>query len=283
MTFGAGVDPVDEARQFGPEFPCWTGFEVNTLSPDGAGDDLRRSLPVVPENSHAMAESPLQLVGNGAARQPGRRSGQCDLAACRRIKHPIADTLDVALTRHFAGLDDILGQRRRARPSTPCDPDIGQPANEQALGKTDVGQRSGQRGEIERQAGQSGACQMQVWPRLVMGKNGSHCGAARHSPQAAARAMSNAHCGAAAPITGSRHTCAATVTRLYAGAYQLDQKPKEWELALLFVRAFRSLDSLVKWLASNNRALNGRPVDLISTTEGLVRVVHYLDASRGLV
>ncbi len=53
MTFGAGVDPVDEARQFGPEFPCWTGFEVNTLSPDGAGDDLRRSLPVVPENSHA--------------------------------------------------------------------------------------------------------------------------------------------------------------------------------------------------------------------------------------
>jgi uncharacterized protein (DUF2384 family) len=83
---------------------------------------------------------------------------------------------------------------------------------------------------------------------------------------------------------------AATVTRLYAGAYQLDQKRKEWELALLFVRAFRSLDSLVgeqgtarKWLASNNRALNGRPVDLISTTEGLVRVVHYLDASRGLV
>ncbi|EXI78623.1 MAG: putative toxin-antitoxin system antitoxin component [Candidatus Accumulibacter appositus] len=83
---------------------------------------------------------------------------------------------------------------------------------------------------------------------------------------------------------------AATVTRLYSGAYQLDQKRKEWELALLFVRAFRSLDSIVgeqgsarKWLASNNRGLNGRPVDLISTTEGLVRVVHYLDASRGLV
>ena len=83
---------------------------------------------------------------------------------------------------------------------------------------------------------------------------------------------------------------AATVTRLYSGAYHLDQKRKEWELALLFVRTFRSLDSIVseqgtarQWLASNNQGLNGRPVDLIRSTEGLVRVVHYLDASRGLV
>ena len=83
---------------------------------------------------------------------------------------------------------------------------------------------------------------------------------------------------------------ASTVTRLYAGEYQLDQKRKEWEFALLFIRAFRSLDSIVgeqgtarKWLASHNRGLNGRPVDLIGTTEGLVRVVQYLDASRGLV
>lgn len=81
-----------------------------------------------------------------------------------------------------------------------------------------------------------------------------------------------------------------TVTRLYAGDYQLDQGRKEWEFALLFVRAYRSLDSIVgndgtakKWLTSENHALNGRPVDLIGNTEGLVRVVHYLDASRGLV
>ncbi|WP_300453080.1 antitoxin Xre-like helix-turn-helix domain-containing protein [Accumulibacter sp.] len=83
---------------------------------------------------------------------------------------------------------------------------------------------------------------------------------------------------------------AATVTRLYSGAYQLDPKRKEWELALLFVRAFRALDSIVgeqgsarKWLVGDNRGLNGRPVDLLRSTEGLVRVVHYLDASRGLV
>lgn len=83
---------------------------------------------------------------------------------------------------------------------------------------------------------------------------------------------------------------APTVTRLYSGEYQLDQRRKEWELALLFVRVFRSLDSLVgneqtarQWLKSENRGLNGRPVDLIRQTEGLVRVVHYLDASRGLI
>ena len=81
-----------------------------------------------------------------------------------------------------------------------------------------------------------------------------------------------------------------TVTRLYSGEYMLDERRKEWEFALLFVRVFRSLDSIVgneqtarQWLKSENRGLNGRPMDLIRQTEGLVRVVHYLDASRGLI
>ncbi len=83
---------------------------------------------------------------------------------------------------------------------------------------------------------------------------------------------------------------APTVTRLYGGDYRLDQRRKEWELALLFVRLFRSLDSIVgdeqtarRWLNSDNRALAARPIDLIPQAEGLVRVVHYLDASRGLI
>jgi uncharacterized protein (DUF2384 family) len=82
----------------------------------------------------------------------------------------------------------------------------------------------------------------------------------------------------------------ATITRLYSGNYQLDQGRKEWDFALLFVRVFRSLDSIVgdettarKWLNSENRGLNGRPIELIRNTEGLVRVVQYLDASRGLI
>ncbi len=83
---------------------------------------------------------------------------------------------------------------------------------------------------------------------------------------------------------------APTVTRLYQGTYRLDARRKEWELALLFVRAYRSLDSIVgdeatarRWLRSENRALDARPIDLLQDTEGLVRVVHYLDASRGLI
>lgn len=82
----------------------------------------------------------------------------------------------------------------------------------------------------------------------------------------------------------------ATITRLYSGEYILDQKRKEWDFALLFVRAFRSLDSIVNndetarvWLNNQNLALNARPIDLIKQTEGLVRVVQYLDTSRGIV
>ena len=81
-----------------------------------------------------------------------------------------------------------------------------------------------------------------------------------------------------------------TITRLYSGNYLLDQNRKEWDFALLFVRVFRSLDSIVgdestarKWLNSENRGLNARPIELIRNTEGLVRVVQYLDASRGIV
>ncbi len=83
----------------------------------------------------------------------------------------------------------------------------------------------------------------------------------------------------------------ATTSRLFAGKYALSiERAKEWELALLLVRLFRSLDALWGheasarlWLASPNTALAGRPVDLLRTVEGLVRVVAYLDAARGRV
>jgi transcriptional regulator with XRE-family HTH domain len=81
------------------------------------------------------------------------------------------------------------------------------------------------------------------------------------------------------------------VSRLANGSYLLDASRKEWELAALFVRLFRSLDALVgsndaaarDWLNSENRGLGGRPADLIRSAEGLVRAVHYLDAARGRV
>lgn len=83
---------------------------------------------------------------------------------------------------------------------------------------------------------------------------------------------------------------APTVSRLYSGSYQLEPQRKEWDFALLFVRVFRSLDSIVgdeatarKWLLSDNLGLQAKPVELIRHTEGLVRVVQYLDASRARV
>lgn len=82
----------------------------------------------------------------------------------------------------------------------------------------------------------------------------------------------------------------ATVTRIYTGDYVLDAGRKEWEFGMLLVRLFRSLDAIVAdeagaraWLNSNNSGLSGRPIDLVTQTEGLVRVVHYLDASRAVV
>jgi len=80
----------------------------------------------------------------------------------------------------------------------------------------------------------------------------------------------------------------ASVSRLVSGARSVAPESKEGELALLLVRVYRSLDALVgtdaaqrkAWLQSHNRALNGRPVDLIQRADGLVSVVNYLDAMR---
>jgi hypothetical protein len=80
-----------------------------------------------------------------------------------------------------------------------------------------------------------------------------------------------------------------TVSRMANGSYRLDDQKKEWELGALFVRLFRSLDAVIgsndsaarAWLNGQNTALTGRPIELIRSTEGLVRVVQYLDAARG--
>jgi len=75
------------------------------------------------------------------------------------------------------------------------------------------------------------------------------------------------------------------ITRLCNGQRQLDQSREEWELALLFVRIFHSLDSLIGneqsirlWLNSENQALCERPLNLIVHADGLIRVVNYLDS-----
>lgn len=82
----------------------------------------------------------------------------------------------------------------------------------------------------------------------------------------------------------------ASVSRMRAGTYTLAVDDKPFELALLFVRAYRALDAIVggdeaaaaAWLRSENTALGGTPLALIQTVAGLMHVVHYLDARRAL-
>lgn len=79
----------------------------------------------------------------------------------------------------------------------------------------------------------------------------------------------------------------ATVSRF--SRRPLDPDSKEGELALLFLRAYRSLDTLVGgdaakgqgWLHAPNVHLGGVPAGLLVTISGLVHVVEYLDAMRG--
>src|SRR6478609_7400277 len=80
----------------------------------------------------------------------------------------------------------------------------------------------------------------------------------------------------------------ASVSRLRSGR-ALEPESKEGELALLFLRLYRSLDALVGgddakarlWLHAANDHLGGVPDERIRTVEGLVDVVQYLDAMRG--
>jgi transcriptional regulator with XRE-family HTH domain len=82
----------------------------------------------------------------------------------------------------------------------------------------------------------------------------------------------------------------ASVSRLQRGR-GLDPARKEGELALLFLRVYRSLDAIMggddarsmAWLHAENTHLGGVPAGRLATVEGLVDVVQYLDAMRGRV
>ena len=83
----------------------------------------------------------------------------------------------------------------------------------------------------------------------------------------------------------------ATVSRMNAGTYLLSPPDKAFDLAVMFLRLFRSLDALVggdeaaarAWMQSEHAVLGGRPALLIESVAGLVHVVAYLDARRALV
>ena len=83
----------------------------------------------------------------------------------------------------------------------------------------------------------------------------------------------------------------ASVSRMKRLDHLLEKGTKPFELALLLIRLFRSLDAITggdegvarKWLRNTNTALGGIPADRISTITGLTDVLAYLDARRALV
>jgi len=80
----------------------------------------------------------------------------------------------------------------------------------------------------------------------------------------------------------------AAVSRMRKGNWLLREGSKEYELAALVVRLFRSLDAMVggdaeamrAWMRAPNEALEAVPAERISQVEGLVDVLAYLDARR---
>ncbi|MDP2409195.1 MAG: MbcA/ParS/Xre antitoxin family protein [Pseudolabrys sp.] len=82
-----------------------------------------------------------------------------------------------------------------------------------------------------------------------------------------------------------------TVSRMRKGEYVLERGQKAFELAILFVRFYRSLDAIVggdeavasDWIKNSNAALDSKPIDLIQTVAGLANVIAYLDSRRAVV
>lgn len=82
-----------------------------------------------------------------------------------------------------------------------------------------------------------------------------------------------------------------TISRLANRSLTLEPQNKEGEIALVFLRLYRSLDALYggrqsdirAWFTSANRELSGVPRELIRSLEGLFHVVNYLDAMRAKI
>lgn len=81
---------------------------------------------------------------------------------------------------------------------------------------------------------------------------------------------------------------APTISRMKNGKFVLERGSKAFELALVMVRVFRSLDAIVGgdaksaqgWMRAENTILAARPIDKIQTILGIVDVLNYLDARR---
>jgi uncharacterized protein (DUF2384 family) len=83
----------------------------------------------------------------------------------------------------------------------------------------------------------------------------------------------------------------ATASRLRSEQTRLDPVSKSFEVGQFLVRLFRSLDALMgsddaaarSWLSAANLDLEARPIELIDSFKGLIKVCDYVDAYRARV
>jgi hypothetical protein len=83
----------------------------------------------------------------------------------------------------------------------------------------------------------------------------------------------------------------ATLSRMRRSEFMLAPASKPYELALLLIRLFRSLDAITggqeavaqAWLVNPNTVLQNPPLARMRSITGLMDVIAYLDARRALV
>lgn len=81
----------------------------------------------------------------------------------------------------------------------------------------------------------------------------------------------------------------AHVSRMSTGAVELStSKVHQWGASLLLIRIYRALMTTIGdkgaakiWLHTYNTVLQGNPINLIESYEGLIDVARYLDFQRG--
>ena len=83
----------------------------------------------------------------------------------------------------------------------------------------------------------------------------------------------------------------ASISRLRHGTFRIRRQEKAFELAVLLIRLYRSLDAVAggdlavmrHWLRAPNTALEGIPLKRLFTVTGLVDVIAYLDSRRAVL
>jgi hypothetical protein len=83
----------------------------------------------------------------------------------------------------------------------------------------------------------------------------------------------------------------ATVSRMTKGEFHLERGQKAFELGVLFVRLYRSLDAIVSgdeevaksWINNQHAVWRDAPINIIQNVTGLVNVIQYLDARRARI